>query len=68
MIGDDQERPRGEIISFEDASHPHVHARKEEKLKKVRKAFRAATKEIFGNRAKDERTKNRRRKKGKKKK
>ena len=34
-----------DIISFEEASHPHVHARKDAKLKKIRAAFRAVTQE-----------------------
>jgi hypothetical protein len=41
------EEKTGEVVSFEDASHPHVHARKEEKLSKVKKAFKAATDERF---------------------
>lgn len=39
----DDENESGEVISFEDASHSHIHARKEAKLKKVRSAFRAVT-------------------------
>ena len=66
MSGKDDNNSGGEVISFEEASHPHVHARKEEKLRKVKKAFRAATKELFREKAKDKRTKKKRRKKKKK--
>jgi hypothetical protein len=37
----------GEVISFEQAGHSHVLARKEEKLKKMQKAFKAATDDRF---------------------
>ena len=35
----------GEVISFSEASNPHVLARKEAKLKKVQGAFEAASKD-----------------------
>ena len=57
------EKP-GEVVSFEDASRPHVLARKETKLKKVQDAFKAASKDKF----KDARNQRRKRKNSKKKK
>ena len=54
----------GEVVSFEDASHPHVLARKETKLKKVQDAFKAASKDKF----KDARNQRRKRKNPRKKK
>ena len=53
-----------EIVSFEDASHKHVHARKEEKLQNIQKAFKAVTAEKF----KDSKKQRRKRKNSKKKK
>ena len=41
------EEKTGEVVSFEDAGHSHVHARKEEKLEKLKKGFKAATDERF---------------------
>ena len=55
---------KGEVVSFEQASEPHVHARKESKLQDMQKAFKAATAEKFKS-ARKQRRKNR---KGKKKK
>ncbi|MEM7291070.1 MAG: hypothetical protein AAF412_11995 [Pseudomonadota bacterium] len=37
----------GEVVSFADASHPHVHARKEKKFDRLRSAFKAITDEKF---------------------
>ena len=54
----------GEVVSFEDASNPHVLARKESKLKKVQDAYKAATNDKF----KDARNQRRKRKNSKKKK
>jgi hypothetical protein len=54
-----------EIVSFEDASHLHLHARKEARLKKVKAAFRAATKEKFKQGKKKKTRKSGRRKKKK---
>ena len=45
MIQDDEKT--GEVIAFEKAAHAHVHARKEEKLRKIQKAFKAVTREKF---------------------
>ena len=58
------EKKPGEVISFEDASNPHVLARKESRLKKIQEAFKAATKDKF----KDARNQRRKRKNSKKKK
>ena len=58
------EKKHGEVISFEDASNPHVLARKESKLKKVQDAFKAASEDKF----KDARKQRRKRKNSKKKK
>ncbi|MGV0033547.1 MAG: hypothetical protein ACNYPE_00820 [Candidatus Azotimanducaceae bacterium WSBS_2022_MAG_OTU7] len=49
------EKKPGEIISFEDASNPYMLARKETKLKKVRDAFKAASKDKFKDAAKQRR-------------
>ncbi|MDC0069667.1 hypothetical protein OAL10_12920 [Gammaproteobacteria bacterium] len=54
----------GEVVSFSEASNPHVHARKEAKLKKVQGAFKAASKDKF----KDARNQRRKRKNSGKKK
>ena len=54
----------GEVISFEDASHRHVHACKDEKLKKIQQAFKAVTSEKL----KDARKQRRKRKNASKKK
>ena len=54
----------GEVISFPEASNPHVFAKKEAKLKKVQEAFKAASKVKF----KDARNQRRKRKNSKKKK
>ncbi len=58
------DKKSGEVISFEDASNPHVLARKEAKLKKVHDAFKAASEDKF----KDVRNQRRKRKNSKKKK
>ncbi|MFP6792076.1 MAG: hypothetical protein VB996_02280 [Pseudomonadales bacterium] len=54
----------GEVVSFSEASNPHVLARKEAKLKKVQGVFKAASKDKF----KDARNQRRKRKNPKKKK
>ena len=41
------DKKAGEVVSFSEASNPHVHARKEAKLKKVHGAFKAASKDKF---------------------
>lgn len=62
-----EKKDGAEVISFEDASHPHVHARKEDKLKKVQAAFRAATREkLKADRIAKRKKKNSRNKKKKK--
>jgi len=53
----------GEVVSFSEASNPHVLARKEAKLKKVHEAFKAAS----NNKFKDARNQRRKRKNPKKK-
>ena len=45
MQDEDEEKETAEVVSFEAASHSHIHARKEARLKKVQAAFRAVTKE-----------------------
>lgn len=55
MSADDDDRKEAEVVSFEKASHPHLHARKEQKLKKVSKAFRAVSKELFREKRKQKR-------------
>ncbi len=35
------DKPENEIISFKNASEPHINARKDRKLKEVQKAFKA---------------------------
>jgi hypothetical protein len=55
---------KGKIIPFEQASHAHVHARKDEKLKKVQQGFKAVTEEKL----KADRKQRRKRKNSKKKK
>ena len=55
------------VISFEDASHPHVHARKEAKLDGMKKSFRAVTKELLKEKRKEKRKTKKSRKKKKKK-
>ena len=62
MSEDDDKK--AEVISFEEASHSHVHARKEQKLNAVKNAFRAVTKDLL----KDKRKQNRQSKKKKPKK
>ena len=49
------EKKSGEVISFEDAGNPYVLARQETKLKKVRDAFKAASKDKFKDAAKQRR-------------
>jgi len=55
---------KGQVISFERAGHAHVHARKEEKLKNIQKAFKAVTEDKL----KADRKQRRKRKNSKKKK
>ena len=38
------DKPENEIISFKNASEPHINARKDRKLKEVQKAFKALMK------------------------
>ena len=54
----------GKVISFEQASHGHVHARKDEKLEKLKQGFKSATEDRF----KADRKQRRKRKHSKKKK
>ena len=54
----------GVVVSFPEASNPHVLARKEAKLKKVQEAFKTASIDKF----KDARNQRRKRKNSKKKK
>lgn len=54
----------GEIISFEKASDPHVHARAEKKLEKAQKKFKA----VIGKKLKDDRVVARKKKSRKKRK
>ena len=44
-MSSDNEDKSGEVISFEKAGHVHVHQRKEEKLSKMKAAFKAVTRE-----------------------
>ena len=55
--GDGQDDVSGEIVRFDKAAEPHIHARKDRKLKQVQAAFRAAT----GDRFKDARRQRRKR-------
>lgn len=62
MSEDDEKN--AEVISFEEASHPHVHARKDAKLNKLKKAFRSVTREHFKSlRAEKRKRKNKKKKK-----
>jgi len=56
----------GEIVSFEKAGHAHVHARKEEKFNRIKKAFKALTDEKFGVSAKGKTKSKRKKSKGSK--
>ena len=40
MVSDDEKR--AEVVSFENAGHSHRHARKEEKIKDIKQAFKNA--------------------------
>lgn len=60
-------RQSGDVVSFESASYPHVHARKERKFERVKSAFKAVSDEVFGGTtSKGDRKAKKRKKKNKK--
>ncbi|MCB1646151.1 MAG: hypothetical protein KDI36_11895 [Pseudomonadales bacterium] len=60
-MGDDK------IISFDDAANPHIFRRKEEKMKSMRAAFKAAREEAMPTRSKPVKKRRKSNRKGKKK-